>query len=93
MTDIPTLQARLDSTRIALDDAIVAQLVREPWRIAEALYGITHWPPVPWETLTDTLAYAEGECRWRLRLHGFRHHPKVHRAELCVDALLRMLAD
>jgi hypothetical protein len=90
---LAALQSRLDATQIELDKAIIARLINEPWRISETLYGQRCWPPYPWEETTDTLAFAEGECRWRVALYGYRRHPRVHQVELCVDALLRMLAD
>jgi hypothetical protein len=87
--ELTQIGARLQATQIALDDAIVTRMVHEPWRIAEALYGSSVWPPLT--ELTDHLLLAEQEHRWRLRLYRWERHPRVHQASLLVNALLRMV--
>jgi len=94
MNDAELLQIskRLQATRIELDEALITRMLHEPWRIAEEVYGHASWPP-PIADLSDALLTAEQHHRWLLRLYGWQQHPRVHRASLCVDAILRMVAE
>lgn len=90
--DVVRARDRLEEAQIALDVALTNRLANEPWRISAALGGPSVWPPDCGRTVSDLLLEATLEHRFRLRLHGFERHPRVHGMGLCVDALLRLMS-